>query len=433
MYGALTCVLFLRYSPAERVTLIKEHLAPFTIIFFAWTLMLGASGLYNLRLTKNGKVFIYRLVRAMMINVIIAILVLYLIPWKIEPRRNLILIASFATAFIFLWRMFFNILILKTPSARVLFVGVNREVDDLIDYLLKNPQLGQRPVALVTSDLSVSHQLPGYEIGKNLSEIIKETKSDTVVILPELEKDKATLSTLFQAITTGVWMTKFPQFYEMLTGKIPISLIEKGWFLENLIGVKKNFYDFFKRLVDVLLSIILGIPALVFTPFIILAIKFDSSGPIFYRQKRVGQNGQEFWLIKYRSMIKDADNLGGDKGNGRDARHTRAGRFLRKSYLDEFPQIINVLKGEMSLIGPRPERPEYIAELKRDVPFYDIRLMVKPGITGWAQTNMENDASVEDAPEKMQYDLYYIKNRSLALDLLITLKTVGILLRRQGR
>ncbi len=132
-------------------------------------------------------------------------------------------------------------------------------------------------------------------------------------------------------------------------------------------------------------------------------------------------------------MVKNAEKMSGWKGEGPDPRHTRVGIFLRKSYLDELPQIMNILNGEMSFVGPRPERPHYVSELKEKIPFYEMRLLVSPGITGWAQINMEDDASVEDAPEKMQYDLYYIKNRSLILDLLVILKTAFTLLRRQGR
>jgi len=132
-------------------------------------------------------------------------------------------------------------------------------------------------------------------------------------------------------------------------------------------------------------------------------------------------------------MVKNADSIGGLKGNGKDQRHTRAGKILRKTYIDELPQIINVLRGEMSFVGPRPERPHYVEELKEKIPFYEIRLLVRPGITGWAQINMKNDASVEDAPEKLQYDLYYIKNRSIVMDLAVALKTASTMASRSGR
>jgi len=148
----------------------------------------------------------------------------------------------------------------------------------------------------------------------------------------------------------------------------------------------------------------------------------------------VQYEGREFELIKFRSMVKDADQIGGFKKiEGKDPRYTPVGLFLRKSYVDELPQILNVLRGDMSFVGPRPERPEYVQDLKKNIPFYEMRLLVLPGITGWAQINMEDDASVEDAPKKMQYDLYYIKNQSFLLDINIILKTILTILSRSGR
>ncbi|MGB9598661.1 MAG: sugar transferase, partial [Minisyncoccales bacterium] len=225
----------------------------------------------------------------------------------------------------------------------------------------------------------------------------------------------------------------FENFYENLAEKIPIYLINETWFLENLAKIKKNFYQFFKRLIDIVLALILFVPFSLLLAPIALAIKLDSRGPIFYRQKRVGKEGKEFWLLKFRSMKEGAEKISGLKSDGKDERLTRLGSFLRKSYLDELPQIINILKGKMSFVGPRPERPEYVKALKEKIPFYEMRLLVLPGISGWAQLKMEKDASVEDAPEKLQYDLYYIKNRSLILDLAIAVKTIMILLGRKGR
>jgi lipopolysaccharide/colanic/teichoic acid biosynthesis glycosyltransferase len=256
---------------------------------------------------------------------------------------------------------------------------------------------------------------------------------DTIVITREIKENKSLVRLLFDAIPLGVSVVEFPAFHEAMTGKIPLSLIGELWFLENLAGIKNGFYEFFKRWLDVIMAGLLTIPALLLFPLIAVATKLDSDGPIFYRQRRVGRHGKEFSVLKYRSMIKDADKLGGLKEGGLDPRHTYVGRILRKGYLDELPQIINILKGEMSFVGPRPERPEYVKELRQKIPFYEMRLLAPPGITGWAQINMENDASVEDAPEKMQYDLYYTKNRSMILDLLIAIKTLFTILRREGR
>jgi exopolysaccharide biosynthesis polyprenyl glycosylphosphotransferase len=447
LFGALFFALFLRYTPldTEAWKLIKLHLIPFGIIFLGWLMAFGAFGIYDLRMMKNNKLFFYRLINAVGLGTLIAILILYLVPsFEIEPRRNLFLIAFSALIILSGWRFLFNYLIIKTPSWKVLFLGTNKEVAELTVYLLNHPQLGQKPVGWMsinnnkpelmsfTGELT-SNILYDFNDKKRIEQIIKEFSIDTVVITQEIKENKTLIDILFNTIPLGIGVVEFTKFYEMFTGKVPLSLIEKIWFLENLVGLKKNAYELFKRFLDITVALLASIPAIFLFPFIALAIKLDSEGPIFYKQKRVGRHGREFLVIKYRTMVKNAEQMSGLKGVFPDPRHTRVGRFMRKSYLDELPQIINILKGEMSFVGPRPERPEYVAKLKQKIPFYEMRLLVLPGITGWAQINMENDASVEDAPEKMQYDLYYIKNRSFILDLLIILRTIFIVLRRQGR
>lgn len=436
LFSALFVALLLRYTNIENPPNFSLHIIPFSIIFFFWLILLGAFGLYDFRFIKNSKQFLYRLLRAMATNTVLAVLIFYLFPFfEIEPRRNLFFISVVATLFIFIWRYLFNLIIIRAPSSKVLFFGVTEDAKELTEYLLKNPQLGFRPVAYLAlpGEKTENLPLPHFQPGQDLVDIIKNFGVDTVVISPEIKENRTLVTTLFQLIPLGVAILEFPRFYEMNIGKVPLSLIGEIWFLENLVGIKKTTYEFFKRVLDIFLSILIALPALFLFPLISFAIKIDSEGPIFFRQKRVGRNGEEFGLIKFRSMVRNAVNMDGYKGSGRDSRHTRVGAFLRKNYIDELPQILNILRGDMSFIGPRPERPEYVKHLKEKIPFYEMRLLVPPGITGWAQIHMENDASVEDAPEKMQYDLYYTKNRSLILDLLIAIKTLFTILRREGR
>lgn len=192
-------------------------------------------------------------------------------------------------------------------------------------------------------------------------------------------------------------------------------------------------FEFIKRAEDIIFAVLVGLLGILLFPFIALAIKIESPGPALFRQKRVGKDGKIFELLKFRSTWRT--HVDETVGWSKDEEHvyTRVGKFLRKSYLDEMPQVLNVLKGEMSFVGPRPERPEFVEVLKKKIPRYGERLAVRPGLTGWAQINMENDASAEDAAEKLQYDLYYIEHRSLGLDLLIALKTLKMLLKRSGR
>lgn len=438
-YAALYTALAIRYGSDLTSNIVTRHISSFGVIFILWLIMFGASGFYDLRSMKNEKVFLYRLLRVMAINTVSAITLFYLFPFEIEPRRNLFIIASLAAIGVFCWRYFFNLLIIRTAVMRVIFMGFNTEMVALAGFLLSHPQLGHKPICFISN-----HEQPlilTQDIGHislnhpQLSRAIRDTKPDMIVISPEMKGNKMTVSVLLSLIPLGIGVAEFPAFHEALTGKIPLSLIEEVWFLENLIGIKKRSYEFLKRLVDAACSIPVGIIACALLPFIILAIKLDSRGPIFFRQTRVGRYGKLFTLIKFRSMVNHAEHISGFKAHGidQDPRQTRVGGFMRKTYLDELPQVINILRGEMSFIGPRPERPEYVEELKTKIPFYETRFLVPPGITGWAQVNMENDASVEDAPEKLQYDLYYIKNRTFILDLLIALRTLATIVRRQGR
>ncbi len=424
LYLALFVSLLLRYSYSIDPLIFKLHAIPFGINFVLWILVFGALELYNLRSMKNNKYFLLQLLEAMAINAGISALFFYFMPFfQIEPRKNLFIILFFSTIFIFIWRTLLNLFVIRAPATKLVFFGVNKEILDLADYLTVNPQLGQRPVAC----------LPVEDLQKDLKQVLRETKADAIIITSEIKKNDTLAKALIEALTAGVSIIEFTTLYEMITGKIPLSMIQETWFLENLVVTKKRLYESSKRTLDLILAFVVGIIGILLFPFIATAIKLDSVGPIFFKQKRVGKNGKNFLVIKYRSMEKNAENMSGFKGKGEDPRHTKVGSFLRKSYMDEIPQIINILKGEMSFVGPRPERPEYVDKLKTIVPFYEMRLLALPGITGWAQTNMENDASVEDAPQKMQYDLYYIKNRSFILDLLIAIRTIFTILRREGR
>ena len=438
LYAALYSGLWIRYAPTQQFFAFWDGIWPFSLVFAAWIFLFGSFGLYDLRFLKNSKMFTYRLLRAMGINTGVAIIIFYLLPLEIEPRRNLFIIVAAATCYLFLWRFLFNHVIVRTPPSRVVFVGFNREMAALADVLLYHPQLGHRPVAFLKNgggEAPLLSSLPVFSLkDKSMAAVVREVRADTIVIAREMKQDKHLIRGLLRIIPAGIAVTEFPAYHEMLTGKIPLSLIEEVWFLENLIGMKKPSYEFTKRIFDMLLAMLLAIPAALAYPFIALAIKLDSEGPVLYRQLRMGRHGKPFGLIKYRSMVQGADKMSGFKDNGGlDPRLTRVGMFLRKRYLDEIPQIMNIFRGDMSFIGPRPERPEYVEEFKIKTPFYETRLLVPPGLTGWAQINMENDASVEDAPEKMQYDLYYIKNRSFVLDLLIGLRTIFTILQRQGR
>jgi sugar transferase (PEP-CTERM system associated) len=240
--------------------------------------------------------------------------------------------------------------------------------------------------------------------------------------------------TLLECRLRGIRVEDWPTFYEKATGKILVTAVRPSWLIFSDGFVKTPRTEIIKRLFDVgasLAGILLSLPLMALAA---IAIKLESSGPVLYRQPRLGQNGCVFILNKFRSMRQDAEKETGPVwATQQDSRITRVGGFLRRTRLDELPQLFNVLFGHMSFIGPRPERPEFVSELQKQIPYYIERLAVKPGITGWAQVRYRYGSSVEDAVEKLQYDLYYIKNLSLFLDLLIVLNTVQVVLFARGR
>src|SRR3989338_2805616 len=438
LYLSLYLALTIRNLEFPETIIWQQHLYPFSIAFGIWLIVFIIAGLYDLRIIKNESKFLEKLIRTIIFNALFAILVFYLIPsFRITPKTNLFLTLILSTILIFGWRLIFNSFLSAAVKNRVLFFGMTPEVIAMADYLKYNPQLGYETTAMMLAEKEEYLNPLPYKVfafDQSLKHVISDTASDTIIVSENIKENKTFVKMFFEIIPLGAAIIDFPEFYESITGKIPISLIQEVWFLEHLVGGKKRVFELFKRINDIAISILLLIPTLAITPFVALLIKLSGEGPVFYRQKRVGRHKKEFWLLKFRSMIKDADKMSGFKKTGeQDFRYTKIGLFLRKSYLDELPQIWNILKGEMSFVGPRPERPEYVSDLKKNIPFYEIRLLVTPGITGWAQTNMEDDASVEDAPEKMQYDLFYIKNQSFLLDLNIILKTILTILSRSGR
>lgn len=269
--------------------------------------------------------------------------------------------------------------------------------------------------------------------GWRIFETAKSLKADKVAISLTEKRGVFPLKEMLYCKLSGIEVLDGPGIYERLTGKLLIEDINPSWFI-FCEGFKNTaVLSLAKRLMDIFCSVAGLALTLPFAPLVALAIKLDSPGPILFRQERVGQGDRPFVLYKLRTMRQDAERgTGAVWASKTDSRVTRLGRFLRKARIDEIPQLINVLKGEMSLVGPRPERPEFVAKLKEIIPYYSERHFVKPGVTGWAQVRYPYGASVEDALEKLRYDLYYIKNISLLMDVRIIFITVAVVLLCRG-
>jgi exopolysaccharide biosynthesis polyprenyl glycosylphosphotransferase len=286
----------------------------------------------------------------------------------------------------------------------VFLVGNSKEIEEIKNFILQSPQLG--------------YNLKGCDEKIPNEDFVKKDKIDLIVL-----GNKNTSSLALKYFHLGVDIQSSKKFYETIFNKIPLSELEESWFFENIIN-KRPFYQFFKNIFEFIVALFLII--LLFPLFLLICflVKITSSGPIIYKQKRVGKNGKIFTLYKFRTMIKDAEKYGLKKDNSYDPRVTPLGRILRKTHLDELPQLINIIKGELSFVGPRPERPEFVEEFKKEIPFYEMRLITKPGLTGWAQINFPHGLTKEDAYQKLEYDIFYLKNRSFILDLLIMIKTI---------
>jgi sugar transferase (PEP-CTERM system associated) len=320
---------------------------------------------------------------------------------------------------------------------RVLVVGagpVARSIAELVPT-------SSRPFTIIgflDDDPGAVDSLPdGYELlakTSDLTDIVEETHPDLVVVAQIERRGQFPAKALLDCRLRGIQVEDWPTFYEKATGKILVTSLRPSWLIFADGFVKTRRTEVVKRFLDMSLAFIGLLLALPIMTAVAIAIKIDSRGSVLYRQPRLGQNGSVFILNKFRSMREDAEkNTGPVWAKDRDPRVTRIGAFLRQTRLDELPQLFNVLVGHMSFIGPRPERPEFVYDLQKVIPYYMERLSVKPGITGWAQVRYPYGASVDDALQKLQYDLYYIKNLSLFLDLLILLNTVQVVLFARGR
>jgi sugar transferase (PEP-CTERM system associated) len=428
IYLALFLMLYFSYYEYW-ISHWNQHFYPFSFIYLFWLLVFYIIGLYDLTLARNNFDFFITLSRALLINTIIAVTFFYFIPYfGITPKTHLFVYLVIFTLLFIIWRQIYNYFI-KTPALlnNILILGQSQETKELVNHIKNHPQLGYRVKKIVDPE--------EVKILSDLIKIIVKEKIQTIVTSVKPYHDGTLVRNLYHCLPLKIIVSDLPAFYEKITGKIPVSSIEEIWFLENLMCGRKTFFEGLKRVADIVIAALGGIITIVLTPLITLLIKLDSPGQIFYRQKRVGQDNKIFNIVKFRTMVQDAEKDGAQWAQKEDKRITRIGSFLRKSRIDELPQLWNLFKGDMSFVGPRPERPEFAFsnDLLANIPFYQIRHTIKPGLTGWAQIKYPYGSSIEDTLQKLQYDLFYIKNRSFILDLSILLKTIRIVLRGGGR
>lgn len=439
LYLALFLALILRYQELPNQETWQNHWPLFSLIFLIWMAIFFIHDLYNLQKTKNNLAFFKSFLTAAAINVLIAVGFFYLVNLpRLSPKTLLLILTAVYLPLFTLFRVFWHYLLdVAALKNRLLFLGLNNETLELIQLFNNAPQIGYETAAIIAEPTNalLNRLPPGIEKYFEFSDLLnlaKNKKIDTIILaMPHTDPQLNRL--LYQSILSRMAIIDIERFFENITHRVPLSALSENWFLENLKEARKKFYDIIKRMADVILAIVAGIIFLILLPLLALLIFLFARGPIFYSQTRVGRDGKIFTIHKLRTMVVGAEREGTQFTKERDPRVTGLGKILRLIRLDELPQAWNILKGEMSFIGPRPERPEFTAELERMMPYYGARHLIKPGLTGWSQVNYGYADSLESNLIKLQYDLFYIKNRSIILDGVILLKTVNIVAKWLGR
>jgi sugar transferase (PEP-CTERM system associated) len=335
------------------------------------------------------------------------------------------------TVALFGWRLGFTWLVqLPILVERVYVLGTEERAQRVVLGLRQNPEIG---VEIASWTGKMEGAVTRESVAAHLMEIVHKQKVHRVIVAMPDRRGTIPMPELLQLRMQGVKIEEATSWLEKISGKIEVENLYPSWLVFGEGFRRSTAFILVRRAVSIVISLIGLILALPLLPFIIIAIRLDSKGPVFYTQTRVGKAGRIFKVVKFRTMRQDAEAENGPQwaGNG-DPRVTRVGKFLRSSRLDEIPQLWCVLKGDMAFVGPRPERPEIIELFSKDIPYYGVRHMVRPGLTGWAQVMYKYGSTVEDMREKLQYDLFYIKNASIGLDLLIMFLTVKTVLLRRG-
>ncbi|MEK7140006.1 MAG: exopolysaccharide biosynthesis polyprenyl glycosylphosphotransferase [Patescibacteria group bacterium] len=428
-YGALWLTLFVRYAETPSMDVFSAHFAPFSILFAIWTLVFYAAGLYEkytlvLQSRLPSLIFYAHLSASA-----IAIAFFYLAPFfGITPKTNLFLFIVLSFFLILAWRVRGAAAFGARRRQNAILIGSGEEMRELYREVNSDPSYN---LYFITSfDLA---KLDGVDFEEDIVTHAYGEDVRAIVVDMNDERTLPILPHLYNLIFSGIRFVDMHDVYEEVFDRVPLSLLGYGWFMKNISFSAHIAYDALKRATDIVFSFVGAVGSLAIYPFVYAAIKADDGGPLFFIARRVGRNNKEIRLIKFRSM--SVESTGG--GIEEKPHVTRAGNFLRRTRIDEIPQLWNVLKGDISLVGPRPETPELVKVYEKEVPYYDVRHLIKPGLSGWAQiyhdAHPHHGADVTETAKKLSYDLYYIKNRSFLLDIKIVLKTVKIFAMRAGR
>ncbi len=429
LYASLWLMLLLRYLEIPSNHSLDTHIVPFSILFIVWLIVFFISGLYEKHTLLLKRKLPDTILNVQITNSIIAVIFFYLIPYfNITPKTNLFIYLVVSLLLIILWRNAYISFFGVRKKQKGLMIGGGEELEYLKQEINENNRYNIELVSTINLD-----DVTDSSYHEEILNRIYSSGVSIVIIDINNEKIKPILSGLYNLLFSKIQFVDMHKVYEEIFDRIPLSLIRYSWFLENVSLQPKVAYDAGKRVLDLFFGFVGVLLSLVFYPFVILAIKIEDGGSIFYVNERLGKNNRLINIYKFRTM--SGMDTGKEAVRSKN-KVTRVGKILRQTRIDELPQLWNVLKGDLSLIGPRPEIPELARVYENDVPYYNVRHLIKPGLSGWAQIYQIDPPKFATQSEatkiKLSYDLYYIKNRSLSLDLIITLKTIKALLSRVG-
>ncbi len=417
----LWVTLLVRYGVVPDWQIFLEHLYSFSLIYFLWVLVFFITGLYDKQTNALKRKLPSLIFNAQVFNSIIAIIFFYFSSYtnvEIAPKFNLIIYLPVSLGLIIIWRLYLSDLIYLGRFENALIIGSSPEAMEIMSEVNRNP--------IYRMNLSIVDKVDATVLGN-----VKNLKILTLIVDSRHYCHRESGLLLSDLMFLNIKFIDLESFYEDIFKKTPLSIVDDSWFLRNVSNFPRLVYDAAKRLMDISLSFVLMIISVLLYPFIYFAIKLDDGGPVFIIQERIGQNNKIVNVIKLRTM---KDNDDGKWPTKDDERITKIGKFLRKTRIDELPQLWNVLRGDLSLIGPRQDIVGLGNELKNSLPYYQMRNLIKPGLSGWAQINQDLPPhSLEETRERLAYDFFYLKNRSLALDIEIALKTLKTLISRAGK
>jgi len=427
---------FIRMGRLIDVFVVNTGASTFTLL--GYLAMLYIFDLYKMGQNFRSRDAVLRIIVAVGLGGVFSGIIFYSLPNWTYGRGILFIQMILSMVFLTFWRRIFSSVFHHNSVKKdALIIGAGKSGIAMYK-LLENPNSPYRVVGFLDDDPAKYGKAVASPkvIGTTgqMMQIADEWGLNTTILAINYNRPSQLVHSVLAARLQGMTILEMPTLFEKLTMRVPVRHIHDEWllFTDGFYLVSKKYVQKIKRLIDFGVSSLLLLATLPIMAITALAIRVDSPGTIFFKQKRIGKGDRVFILWKFRSMCRNAEEGGPVWCKENDQRVTRVGKWIRLMRIDELPQLFNVFLGEMTLIGPRPERPEFVKDLESQVPYYAVRHSVRPGITGWAQVNYRYGASVEDALRKMEYDLYYIKNMSILLDIIILLKTIGVVLFGQG-